>query len=182
MVCHLKTLKATQAAAVLLHMESGKQMSYLRLLKLLYIADRESLRETGRSITGDHAVAMKHGPVLSGVLDLIKAKHIEAPLWSQFIKMEGYRVALTNDPKNGELSRYEIAKLQEVSERYAANDDWDMVEITHRFQEWIRNDPGESSKPIAIEDILDAVGRSADKEAIMQELKDQAVVDRFFTG
>lgn len=39
-------------------------MSYLRMLKLLYLADRESLKETGHTITGDRVVAMEHGPVL----------------------------------------------------------------------------------------------------------------------
>jgi hypothetical protein len=35
--------------------------------KLLYLADRESLKKTGRPITGDRVVAMEHGPVLRSV-------------------------------------------------------------------------------------------------------------------
>src|SRR5438105_4403367 len=57
--------KTVQAAAEFLRHEPGKQMSRLRLIKLLYIADREALLETGRPITSDTIVAMKHGPVLS---------------------------------------------------------------------------------------------------------------------
>jgi len=37
-------------------------MSYLRLLKLLYIAERESWRQTEHGMFGDKVVAMKHGP------------------------------------------------------------------------------------------------------------------------
>ncbi len=36
--------KALQASAVLLNTAQSKRMSYLRLLKLLYIANRESLK------------------------------------------------------------------------------------------------------------------------------------------
>ena len=58
--------RALQASAYLLRLDR-KKMSYLRLLKLLYIADREWLAETGESITGDRAYAMKQGPVLSTI-------------------------------------------------------------------------------------------------------------------
>ena len=41
--------RALQASACLLRFD-GKRMGYLRLLKLLYIADREGLAETGETI------------------------------------------------------------------------------------------------------------------------------------
>ena len=65
--------KSLQAAGVLLQLEEGR-MPYLRLLKLLYIADRELLAESAASLTGDRAYAMKHGPVLSHVYSLIKGE------------------------------------------------------------------------------------------------------------
>ena len=71
MVIPFDTLKIVQAAAVLLKEEAG-QMTRLRLLKLLYIADRESLAETLRPISGDDVVAMDHGPVLSSTYKLIR--------------------------------------------------------------------------------------------------------------
>ncbi len=46
-------------------------MSYMKLIKLLYLADREALARWGRPITTDTYVAMKHGPVLSYILNLI---------------------------------------------------------------------------------------------------------------
>ena len=63
--------KTVQAAALLLR-EHHNRMEYIRLLKLLSIADREMLARRGRTLTGDRAVAMKRGPVLSTVYDLIK--------------------------------------------------------------------------------------------------------------
>src|SRR5438445_7076997 len=81
--------KTMQAIAALLHFHGTKEMSYLRMLKLLYIADRESLKETGRPITGDRIVAMEHGPVLSGVYNLVKGEHTAWPIWSEFFKKNG---------------------------------------------------------------------------------------------
>jgi len=46
-------------------------MSYLKLIKLLYIIDREALLRWGRPLTGDRYVSMDHGPVLSQTLNLI---------------------------------------------------------------------------------------------------------------
>src|SRR5579883_936446 len=56
--------KTLQASGVLLGLDANR-MAYVRLLKLLSIADRELLAETARTITGDEAVALKNGPVLS---------------------------------------------------------------------------------------------------------------------
>ena len=52
--------KSLQAAGVLLGLDGGR-MERIRLLKLLYIADRELLAESGRTITGDRAVALITG-------------------------------------------------------------------------------------------------------------------------
>ncbi len=48
----VKVEKTIQAIGVLFRADRVKRMNYMRLLKLLYIADRESLQETGRPITG----------------------------------------------------------------------------------------------------------------------------------
>jgi uncharacterized phage-associated protein len=63
--------KTLQAAGILLSLD-GLRMDRIRLLKLLYIVDRELLVQAGRPLTGDVAVAMNYGPVLSRVYDLIR--------------------------------------------------------------------------------------------------------------
>ena len=59
--------KTVQAIAVLLTAVGHRRLEYLSIIKQLYFADRESWGETGAPITGDVPVAMKNGPVLSGV-------------------------------------------------------------------------------------------------------------------
>ena len=182
MVFSFNIQRTLQAIAALLHFHGTKEMSYLRMLKLLYIADRESLKKTGQPITGDHVVAMKHGPVLSGVYDLVKGEHSAWPLWSEYFRKVGYRIEMVKDPGNGKLSKYDISKLRELAKRYEDHNEWEMVEIVHTFDEWKRNDPGDSSKPIPLEHILEAIGRLGDRDAIVQEARDQEAFDRLFAG
>lgn len=146
--------RTLQASAYLLRLDR-KKMSYLRLLKLLYIADREWLAENGESITGDRAYAMKQGPVLSTVYDLIKGNGSKAGEWDDFIHTDGYAVELVADPGRGELSRGIVEKLTEVTERYHQIDDWELSERTHEFKEWADHFKGSASL-IRWQDILQA--------------------------
>ncbi len=149
--------RALQASACLLRFDR-KKMSYLRLLKLLYIADREWLAETGESITGDRVYAMKQGPVLSTLYDLIKGNGTRAGEWDDFIHTDGYAVELVADPGRGELSKGIVEKLAEVTERYHQIDDWELSEHTHGFKEWVDHFKG-SASPIPWQDILVAQDR-----------------------
>src|SRR5712691_464729 len=63
--------RVAQMAAYLLGREKGR-MNYLKLIKLLYLADRESLKRHGHPISDDRYVSMDHGPVLSTTFNLIK--------------------------------------------------------------------------------------------------------------
>lgn len=172
--------KTVEAIGVLLQQSTGRRMNYMRLLKLLYIADRESLRDNGRPLTGDRAVAMRRGPLPTVVYSLIRGHHIEAPRWNGYFRRTGFEISLAKDPGVGELSRYELEKLEEITRRYRDKDEWDMVEVTHEFPEWIKNDPGDSSRPIPFEDILNAVGRSQDIGDITRAENQRATFDRIF--
>jgi uncharacterized phage-associated protein len=173
-------LKTLQAAGVLIRAERATGMNYMRLLKLLYIADRESLRECGRPITGDRTVAMKRGPVLSGTLNLIKGEHGESHLWQDFFEKQDYRVQLLKNPDISELSKFEIRLLQRIADKYRLFDEWDLVEETHTFSEWEKNYQANTSTNIPVADILEGVGRNADKDAILEQLEERRKIDQFF--
>lgn len=161
-------LKVAQASAVLLKTEPAQRMSRLRLLKLLYIADREALVERSRPITGDQVVAMDHGPVLSHIYDLIKGSNA-TPHWDQWIHSTGRDVELGVDPGEGKLTTYEIAKLRDVAERFKEQDDWTVAEYTHQFPEWMKNQPARgSSRQIPLDDLLEATGRLPEKSHLLE--------------
>ena len=148
--------KKIQAASVVL--KGRGHMDRLRLLKILYIADRETLTERGCPIVGGVTVAMKHGPLHSEIYDLIKGSHSKERDWSSHIVSEGNTVALISDPGRMELSPYEIEKLDVVADRYATTDTWELSELTHGFSEWIENNREGTSTQIPIEGTLRAVG------------------------
>ena len=167
--------RTLQAVAELLKLNSVQRMNYMRLLKLLYIADREMLASHAFSITGDAIAAMERGPVLSQTYDLIRTNAVD---WAQFVRKEHYEVILKKDPGHGQLSKSIRAKLAEVTERYQDKDEWDMVEETHKLEEWRKHFPAgsKSSHPIPWEDVLVAQG----KEALIPEVaKDERASELF---
>lgn len=172
--------KAIQASSVLLKTEQLRRMSRLRLLKLLYIADRELLAKRARPIIGDRPVAMDHGPVLSATYDLIKGEDDRAPTkWERYFKNDGRDVVWIDEPGIGSLSRREIETLHEVARRYQDRTDWDIAEYTHSFPEWIKNQPQKgSSKKISTDDLLEAVGLSPLKDQLIADSKAEAAAVR----
>ncbi len=168
--------KALQAAAVLLKTENERRMNYMRLLKLLYIADRESVKQTGCPITYDRIVAMDHGPVPSRFYALIMGRDPASPKWARFVVTEHFDVELIKDPGNKKLSGYEIEVLQTVAKERESLNQWGVRDETHDFPEWEKNYVKGTSVHIPLRDTLEAVGRGKDAEAILEEA---AKVNRF---
>ncbi len=181
MIFHFNIAKTIQAAAVLLKVESPHRLSRLRLLKLMYIADRESLQERARPISGDRPVAMDHGPVLTNTYDLIKGEAYFSRQWEQYIQNEGRDAVLKSDPGVDDLSRYEIAKLHEVAHRFQDCNDWEVAEFTHAYPEWSKNKPPQGScNVIPIDDILSATGTLELKEKLAADAAAEAAAVRLF--
>ncbi len=150
---HFEMKKTLEAVGVILEQE-GCSVSRLRLLKLLYIVDRELLMESGRPLTGDLAVAMKHGPVLSRVYDMIKGVDAESGSWQDHFENRGYKVQLKKRPDRGELTKREDEKLRDVVSRYKETTDEDLSDVAHEFKEWSDNYREQTSTPIPWRDIL----------------------------
>jgi len=176
MVITFDALKTVQAAAVLLKEEGGK-MSRLRLLKLLYIADRQSIAETLRPISGDDVVAMDHGPVLSSTYKMIRREAgPKNVIWDKYIAQKGEKDhVLIDDPGDGSLSEYEITKLRAVSAMRRGMTDYEIADETHKFPEWIKNQPPEGSKTnISLHDVLEALGMSSYEARLREEEQNEA--------
>lgn len=177
-------MKAIQVAAKLLSFEHRSTMGRLRLVKLLYIADRKCLKETGRFMIGDHAVAMDCGPVHSTVYNMIKGESIHDKEWARYIRNDGPRdVQLHGSPGNSELSRHEIQILRRVSEDLMSQDDSDLINLTHLFGEYKKADSNrepKSSVRIPVEDIIEGVNRADDSEEILRDMNDASAFDAFF--
>jgi uncharacterized phage-associated protein len=156
--------KTTQLVAHLLD-QGGGSMAYLKLLKLLYIIDREALKRWSWPVTGDHYVSMRRGPVLSITYNLIKGK--AAPgfrdYWSRYIsEPTDHAVSLLDAaPYPEDLSEAELELATYVYERFKDVDRWKLSDLTHLLPEW--QDPGDSSMPIELGDMLRGMGKTTEE-------------------
>lgn len=154
-------------------------MSYMKLIKLLYLVDREALLRWGRPVTGDRYVSMDRGPVLSQTLNLITEEPCpgEETTWAHHIsKPENFEVRVTKDAGEGELSEAEMQLIEEVFGKYGKLSRWELVDLVHGLREW--QDPKGSALPIQYRDILLAGGKSeAEIAAVLDEIDELIVAD-----
>ena len=172
--------RATQAAARLLRLRGGT-MSHLKLMKLLYLADRQALIELGRPISYDMYVSMPHGPVLSRTLDLMTAEPEPQTrsYWRTLIsEPRNWEVSLVSeDIPQDQLSQAEEAILDRVFARYGHLSRWEIRDLSHALPEW--RDPHGSCVPISIKEILVHHGMSEeDASAIVESLRAETYADQ----
>ena len=108
--------------------------------------------------------------MLSLTYDCIKGADFASAEWERHIANSGkHDVTLRTDPGVDRLSRYEIFKLQDVAVKHEHLDDWALSELTHSFEEWLKNRPDAGrSRTIPIQDLLQAVGLGADADEILE--------------
>ena len=178
--------KVAQMAAYLLNRAKGR-MNYLKLIKLLYLADRESMKRHGHPISGDRYVSMDHGPVLSQTFNLIKgAVQFAEGGWNHWIADNAdYAVSLRRKASRetlDELSDADVEVLSNVYSKFGKMDQWKLVEYVHRYcHEW--EDPKGSSIPIDYEDIFKALGRApAEARKLGARVEQQRHIDKLFAS
>ena len=178
MVLRFNERRATEAAARLLKLRGGR-MSYLKLIKLLYLLDREALLSWGRPVTTDRYVSMDNGLVVSRIYDLIREEPVpgSGPIWRRYISApQEWEVALLAEPETDELSRVEESLIDEIFKKFGHMSRWDLVQVSHELPEW--QDPNGSAIPIQYRDILRA-GNKTDSEiaAVEAELESLAAAE-----
>lgn len=119
----------------------------LTILKLLFFAERYSLRKFSQSITGDKFVAMRCGPVASTTFDIISfkdvvplaqkeyAKEIISKIPPYFVKSNG---ALMSRDDYDELSDTDIEALVFSIKQFGQYSPSKLIDITHKYKEWNR--------------------------------------------
>lgn len=160
--------KATQIVSYLIKLNKTN-LNYTKAIKLIYIADRESLKNNRLPISLDKYVSMDNGPVVSNIYDLIRGT-IKNDYWNSHIAKEGYDLRLIKSADINLLSKDEIETLEYIDEEFKSYDYRDLISYCHKqFKEW--EDPEGSSKPIDLKYLLTKIGkRSEEIEEIEEDL------------
>ena len=135
--------KATQAINYLAKKEGG-QIDKLKLIKLVYFADRYHLRRYGRPMINDAYFAMPLGPVGSSVKDIAEFSDFldesERDYAGSFIGRGGgaNTVVSIANVDNEIFSKSEIEALDFSYNEFGAQTASALVDVTHRYPEWDR--------------------------------------------
>lgn len=123
-----KSDKAAQIAAFFAAHQPG--IEKLKLIKLIYLAERAFLAQHGHPMLYDELFSMKDGPVCSAALNGINGR-IDTDKWTKFISMKSNRYVKANLGADRDL-------LDEVSDAELAvlNNIWD--EFGHMSASQIR--------------------------------------------
>ncbi len=154
-------------------------LNYTKLIKLLYLVDREALIRWDSTITKDSYSSLDNGIVLSNLYDLIRNK--ERPenqyLWNTYFITEGYdlKSIIKDDLPEDELSDREKGLIKEIFEKYKHYSWAELVDIVHhKLPEW--KNPHGSSIPLPVNEILEKIGRTQ-KEIHDIEEENQAYLE-----
>lgn len=164
-----EVVKITQSLGFLLSLDDNHRMNKLKLVKLVWAADRYHLRKYGRTVTDSEYFALPHGPVSSLTLDIINdneialrkedlsfiAEHITS--WEN----DKNQVVLYNKTEDDYLSESDKEALGFAWETFGDKDPFELADdITHKYPEWskfsehfgINNKPGR--RPIDLGDFF----------------------------
>jgi uncharacterized phage-associated protein len=172
--------KAAQVAAFFLYRAKG-ELEILKLMKLMYLAERTSYQKFGEPLIGDKLVSMDNGPVLSITLNhMNRFLASEQDGWENWITdRKDYFLGLkreVKDPKEDllQLSDAELEMLESVWQQYGHLGSFQLAELTHKIcPEW--EDPHGSSLPITRSRLLRSLG--FDPEAA-KDLEDRIEANR----
>lgn len=174
--------KALEAAAVLTGGSPDHKINRKRLLALLYIANREWFKRTGRPLLGGRLAAMRHGPIHADVYDLVNERKGTAGLdeWARHFHNESYFVILDRDPGVNALSRGEVKLLTDTLHKYENEDDWDVARRTHKYSEYHVTYQSGKSRTISIEKMIQALRLTPMEKTILRDLKEKEGLDKLF--
>lgn len=135
------TKKIIQALTYLACKEDDKVMDNMKAYKLLWLADRYHLRQTGMTVTGDAYYAMPHGIVPSDakcVLENAKTKLKNPKGYKErYIDNKGpHSFMALADADIKVFSESDLEALDKVYEAFGGMSARELSDMSHNFPEW----------------------------------------------
>ena len=136
----MREKQAAQMAAAFI-IRAGRPLGKIRLLKLMYLAERESMVRPGFPIVCDNIYAMREGMGLSRTYDLMIGKE-GTPTdgeWTKHIARTSLGLNVcqgVNDEALDGLSQNDIEVVDKVWAQYGHLDRDALVHEVHQLKEW----------------------------------------------
>lgn len=134
-------------------------MDKLKLIKLLYLSDRDCFLTDGHPITGDKPVAMDHGPVPTACLDVLNGE-IPSNAYS-FLHVRDAEVSLDPNPPSAPAEPFtaeETSVLEQTMQKYGSLSTSQLYRLVHELPEYKDAHVPGTSTPITFAKILQHYG------------------------
>lgn len=152
-------LKSVQTIAYFVK-KAGGSAEKLKLVKLLYLAERLSFQRRGRPMNFDSYFSLPHGPVASTALNGMDHE-LDAPEWDALALANRRDVTLAQEVGEDHLSRADKSILDATWERFGGMSASQLRNWTHdNCGEYVEVGPS-SRLPIEVAEIMAQVGIEA---------------------
>lgn len=176
--------RAAQVAAYFAKAEGG-DINVLKLVKLIYLADRLAMEKYDYPLLFDRLVSMDHGPVDSLTFAYINGCQDDRSEWEKFITdRSNYSVGLANSALSEEdfdqLSEADLEVLAYTWVSFGNMTKYQIRDYTHAHcPEW--EDPDGSSLGIPYERVFKFLGKP-DSHLLAQRIMEKRRIDEAFAG
>lgn len=150
-------LKSVQTIAYFVR-KAGGSIEKLKLIKLIYLADRLSFERRAKPLNFDSYFSLPHGPVASTALDGID-QTLKDPAWERLNLADNRKdVTIAAEVAGDRLSRADLSILDDVWGKFGGMTASQIRNWTHKHcAEYVEVGPA-ASLPIDLSEILTQVG------------------------
>ncbi|MBL7909903.1 MAG: SocA family protein [Bacteroidia bacterium] len=151
--------KSVQTLNYLASKSSDGLINRLKLIKMLWLADKYHLLKYGRTILKDSYYALEHGPVPSETMDISKTQ--SSDYVNEFISNSRLLVKSVKTPDITYFSQSDMEVLDLVWEKFGHLNHWNLRDLSHEYPEWkkfedeINNPFSPNSFPMDLHDFYD---------------------------
>lgn len=126
----------------------------VKLMKLLYLCDRQAFLTLGRPVTGDRQFAMPFGPVPTKCLDLVNKSRPQDRFFRHIHVVDNRISVAENSPNLPPLEPDELQILDGIIDAFGSFETWALRDLLHKAPEFKEFHQKGTSTPIPYEAIL----------------------------
>ena len=136
--------KAVQAINYFAIKEGGR-IDKMKVIKLIYFADRYHMRKYGRPITNDEYFAMTYGPVASGTKDIAEMSGFLGEKEKEYAEMfltapDRNDVESVRNDLDNVFSKSDMEALDFAWRVFGHFDQFQLYRITHEYPDWRKHE------------------------------------------